>query len=134
VARSYPRSRAMGETVREVVARILVEEVSDPRLFMVTVTGVDVSPDLRYATVFVTAHGDEATSAAALAGLDSAKGRIRSLLSSRLTTRFAPELQFRSDPAIEEAARIGEAIRREREAGRGSAEPNETGDGSGGDA
>jgi ribosome-binding factor A len=130
MAKSYPRSRVMGETVREVVARILVEEISDPRIALVTVTGVDVSPDLRYATVFVATHGDDAHTSAALAGLDSAKGRIRTLLSSRVTTRFVPELQFRLDPAIEEAARIAEAIRRERETGRVSEDVIGAGEGS----
>lgn len=114
--KTYPRSRAMGETVREVVARILLEESADPRLDLVTVTGVEMSPDLRHANVFVTAHGDETRRADALAGLDSAKGRIRSLLGSAVRMRYVPDLHFRIDPAIDEATRITDAIRQEREA------------------
>ncbi len=114
--KTYPRSRAMGETVREVVARILLEDSADPRLHLVTVTGVEMSPDLRHANVFFTAHGDEARRADALAGLDSAKGRIRTLLGSAVRVRHVPDLHFRMDPAIDEATRITDAIRQEREA------------------
>lgn len=113
--KAYPRARAMGETVREVIARLLLEEIADPRIDLVTVTGVDMSPDLRHANVFVAIHGDEARVADAMAGLESAKGRLRSLLGASLTTRLTPELHFRIDPAIEEATRITEAIREERE-------------------
>jgi len=113
----------MGETVREIIARLLLEEVSDPRVALVTVTGVDMSPDLQHANVYFTAH-DAERAAEALAGLDSAKGRLRTMLAARISLRRAPELHFRIDPAIEEANRISEAIRRERELGRaGSDDP-----------
>lgn len=118
MAKAYPRARAMGEAVREIVARILVDEISDPRLDLVTVTGVQMSPDLRHANVFVAIHGDEDRVAAAMAGLESAKGHIRSLLSQQVTTRYSPDLHFRVDPAIDEASRIADAIRAEHEAGR----------------
>jgi hypothetical protein len=68
--------------------------------------------------VFVTAHGDEERKAAAMAGLESAKGHIRTLLSQQVSTRYSPELHFRIDPAIEEASRIADAIRLEHESGR----------------
>ena len=113
--KAYPRARAMGETVREVIARLLLEEIADPRIDLVTVTGVDMSPDLRHANVFVAIHGDEARVADAMAGLESAKGRLRTLLGASLTNRFVPALHFRIDPAIDEATRITDAIREERE-------------------
>jgi ribosome-binding factor A len=116
--KAYPRSRAMAETVREVVARLLLEEISDPRLDLVTVTGVDMSPDLSHANIFVAVHGDEAQVADALAGIESAKGRIRTLLGAAVRLRHVPDLHFRIDPAIEEASRITDAIRREHELGR----------------
>jgi len=114
----------MGETVREIIARLLLEEVADPRVALVTVTGVEMSPDLEHANIFVTVHGDEKRAAEALAGLESAKGRLRTMLAARISLRRAPDLHFRIDPAIEAANRITEAIRRERELGRaGSDEP-----------
>lgn len=118
MAKSYSRSRAAGESVREVVARILLEETADPRVDLVTVTGVDMSPDLRHANVYVTTHGGEERYRDVIAGLDSAKGRIRSLLGQALVMRYVPELHFRIDPSVDDALRIGEAIRLERESGR----------------
>lgn len=120
--KAYPRSRAMGETVREILARLLLEEIADPRLDLVTVTGVVMSPDLRHATVFVTAHGDEARMAEALAGLESAKGRLRTLLGASVRLRYVPELHFKIDPAIDEASRISDAIRHEHDLGRAGSE------------
>jgi ribosome-binding factor A len=133
VARSFPRSRTMGETVREVIARILVEQIADPRLDTVTLTGVEMSPDLRHANVFFTTHDDAELATSALAGLDSAKGRIRSLLGAEVRTRFVPELHFRLDPAIEEATRIADAINRERESGRVRDDEPDAEEGSGDD-
>lgn len=122
--KSFPRSRATGETVREVVARILVEEIADPRVALVTVTGVDMSPDLRHANVFVTAHGDTDRYREALAGLDSAKGRIRTLLGQEIRMKYVPELHFRIDPAVDEAQRITDVLRAEQEARPVSEEPD----------
>ncbi len=119
--KTYPRSRAMGETVREIIARLLLEEVSDPRVDLVTITGVDMSPDLRHANIFVTAHGDQERVAEAMAGLESAKGRLRTLLGQAIRLRCVPELHFRIDPSIDEATRITDAIRHEHELGRVSA-------------
>jgi ribosome-binding factor A len=107
----------MAETVREVVAHILLEEISDPRVDFVTITGVELSPDMHYGTVYVaTREQDDAEEV--LEGLRCATGRIRLLLGSRVRLRYSPEITFKLDPAIEEATRISNAIRREREAGR----------------
>jgi ribosome-binding factor A len=116
--KTYPRARAMGETVREIIARLLLEESADPRLDLVTVTGVDMSSDMTHANVFVAVHGDEARVAEALAGLQSAKGRLRTMLGASIRLRHVPELHFRIDPSIDEATRITDAILRERASGR----------------
>ncbi|HEY5549255.1 MAG TPA: 30S ribosome-binding factor RbfA [Coriobacteriia bacterium] len=123
--RSYPRARAMAETVRELVARILLEEISDPRVDFITITGVELSPDMRYGTVYVTTRETD-DAEVALEGLKAATGRVRSLLGSRVRLRYSPEITFKLDPAIEEATRISNAIRREREAGRVPEESVET--------
>lgn len=123
--RSYPRARAMAETVREVVSRILLEEISDPRVDFITITGVELSPDMRYGTVFVaTRETDDAEQA--LEGLRAATGRVRALLGSRVRLRYSPEITFKLDPAIAEATRISDAIRRERDAGRVPDDVDET--------
>jgi ribosome-binding factor A len=109
--RSTPRSRKMDETVREAIALIVQEELSDPRLEIVTVTSARVAPDMSVADVFVTAHGDEERYAEVLAGLESARGRIRSLLGRAVQTRLTPELRFHIDESVDEGMRITEALK-----------------------
>jgi ribosome-binding factor A len=125
--KTYPRSRAMGETVREIIARLLLEECADPRLELVTVTGVDMSSDMTHANIFVAVHGDEARVAAAMAGLQAAKGRLRTMLGEAIRLRYVPELHFKIDPSIDEATRITDAILRERASGRVSPDEAVTG-------
>jgi ribosome-binding factor A len=106
-----PRTRKVNETVREVVASMLLEEIADPRLALVTVTGAEVSPDFSVATIYVIAHGGEERYAEVLEGLESAKGRIRSLLGKRVKMRLTPELTFAIDESVDEGMRINEALK-----------------------
>lgn len=99
--RETPRTRKLNESVREAVAQILAEEISDPRLELVTVTGAEVAQDLSIAYVFVTAHGDEERYDEVLSGLESAKGRIRSLLGRAVKLRCVPELRFEIDRSVD---------------------------------
>lgn len=125
LVKSFPRSRVTGETVREVVAEILLSEIKDPRVELVTVTSVKMSPDLRHADVYVTAHGGQERYGETLEGLRSASGRIRTLLGRRVRMRYVPELAFRIDQTVDEAMRIDEMLREEREAGRAPADEGE---------
>lgn len=111
--RSYPRSRKVNELVREAVALTLLEEVKDPRVDMVTVTSVDVSRDTRYATIYVTAPADSYDEA--LAGLESACGRIKTGLARRVKLRFTPELHFEIDSSVDHGMRISEILHGGRE-------------------
>ena len=136
MSRENPRSRRLNEAVAEAIAFILEEDVSDPRLELVTVTGANVTKDLSVAQVWVTAHGDEARYAEVREGLDSAKGRIRSLLSQRVPMRQTPELRFEIDESVDEGMRIDAALldvpptlAAERESAEAAvASPDETGD------
>ncbi len=96
----------MAETVRQVVADILLTEVRDPRIGFVTVTSVDVTNDLSVATVWVSVMGDEPGRAEALTGLQSAAGFLRNQVGKVLTTRIIPEIRFELDRGLEHAARI----------------------------
>lgn len=109
-----PRVHKLNESVRVALAEILVSEVQDPRLELATVTGVEVSPDMRYADVYVTAHGGTRRYAELLAGLESAKGRIRSALAGRVAMKYLPELRFHIDESVDAGQRIERALRRER--------------------
>jgi ribosome-binding factor A len=120
--KSYPRSRVTGETVREVIARTILEDVKDPRVEFVTVTGVVMSPDRKHANVFFTAHGGPERYAQALAGLQSAKGCLRGALGQAVRMKFVPDLHFALDPSIDEAERINHVLNSERAAGRAPAD------------
>jgi ribosome-binding factor A len=112
--KSTPRTRKLNERVRAVVAEVLHEEVADPRLEFVTVTSVEVSPDLRHADIYVIAHGDEERYRTALDGLASASNRIRASLGRRVSMKYVPELRFLIDPSVDAGMRMSEVIRQER--------------------
>ena len=81
--------------------------MKDPRIVgFVTVTGVEVTPDLRHARVFVSVMGSDAEKAATFEGLASSASHLRSNLGRSLRLRVAPEIQFREDDSIARAARI----------------------------
>ena len=106
--RRFPRMLRVNEVVRETLADEL-ERLSDPRLTMVTITGVDVSPDLRHATVWYAALGrhDEQLEA----GLRAASPHLRNQLGRQVRLKYLPRLHFREDPAIETGQRVEEIIR-----------------------
>lgn len=101
------RQDRVAESIREQVATFLAESAKDPRITgMVTVTGVEVTRDLRQARVFVSIMGEESARASTLEGLRSLAGHLRSRLGRSLRIHSAPELDFRLDPSIAHAARI----------------------------
>ena len=102
-------TRRLAEEAREKIATILMTEISDPRLDLVTVTGCEVSVDRSVCKVWVSADPDSYDEV--LEGLQSAKGRIRSLLGRSLTWRVTPELIFQIDRSTDEAQRIAEALK-----------------------
>lgn len=102
-------TRRLAEEAREKIATILMMEISDSRLDLVTVTGCEVSVDRSVCKVWVSADPDSYDEV--LEGLQSAKGRIRSLLGRSLTWRVTPELIFQIDRSTDEAQRIAEALK-----------------------
>jgi ribosome-binding factor A len=117
------RPDRVAEAIREEVARFLADGVKDPRVRgLVTVTGVDVTRDLRHAKVFVSIMGSDAERSETLEGLGAVAAHLRGHVGRALRLRVAPELAFRPDPSVGYAARIEtllEEVRREREGGRG---------------
>lgn len=103
------------ETVRQVIADLLLTELSDPRIGFVTVIGVEVTNDLSVATVRVSVMGSEAEREQALEGLTSASGFLRGRVAKALTTRVVPELRFTLDRGLDHAARITEILGQLRE-------------------
>ena len=99
-------SERVAEAIRIEVATFLTEGAKDPGIVgFVTVTGVEVTHDLRHAKVFVSVMGTEKEQRTTLEGLASLAGHLRSRLSKSLALRFAPEIEFRHDPSVERAAR-----------------------------
>jgi ribosome-binding factor A len=103
------RLQRVGDQIQRELSELIRLELKDPRVHMVTITGVDVSPDLAHAKVRVstldTTHRDET-----LAGLRRAAGFLRSQLGRRLTTYATPELHFEYDASIEEGVRLARLI------------------------
>jgi len=109
--KSTPRTRKLGESVRAALADVLMTEVQDPRLDLVTITSVEVSSDLRLANVYVITHGGPERYEAMLEGLRSADKRLRAGLAERVQMRFIPELRYHLDTSVDEGMRITEALK-----------------------
>jgi ribosome-binding factor A len=109
---------------REIGNMILMGEISDPRVKFVTITYADISKDLTWAHIgFSVLADDPRTVQAALEGLNSARGRVRKLLSERFTIRHMPEIKFVYDKTIADFFKMAltlEEIRRERESREGA--------------
>jgi ribosome-binding factor A len=104
----------LDELVRQEIARLIAEEVRDPRVGFTTVMGARVSPDLRHARVYVSVLGDDAEKEAAVDALRRASGFLRSRLGAIVEMRYLPELEFELDRSLERAARIEEILERVR--------------------
>jgi ribosome-binding factor A len=104
------RTRQVGEFIKEELTDIIRREVKDPRIGFMSLTNVEMSPDLRSARVFVSVLGTDEERAATLVALRSASGFIRHHLKPRLHMRQIPELDFRDDRSMEHAAEIARTI------------------------
>jgi ribosome-binding factor A len=102
--------RRVNEAVREVLSTRIAEGFSDPRIGFVTLTGVETSPDLRHARVYVSVLGDEAERAATLSGLASAHGLLQGALARELRMKRTPTLQFVFDESVDRGMRITELL------------------------
>ncbi len=101
--------RRVNESLREVLSDAL-GELMDPRIGFVTITGVETSPDLRHARVFVSVLGSARKRDASLAGLQAAHGVLQARLARELKLKRTPQLTFEYDPTVERAARMTQLI------------------------
>lgn len=127
------RPDRVAEAIREGVATFLAEGAKDPRIRgFVTVTAVDVTRDLRHATVFVSVMGDDDARKSTFEGLASVATHLRSRLGRSLRLHSAPEIVFKADESIARASRIEQLlaqVRNEREAGAESESTPDAGSG-----
>ena len=101
--------RRVNEAVREVVAEA-VGELKDPRIGLVTVTAVDVTPDLREATVYVSVLGGDKKRRATMAGLESAHGVLQSRINRELSLRRTPTIRFSYDESVARGVEMSKLI------------------------
>jgi ribosome-binding factor A len=103
------RMRRVNESVRQVLAETL-PGLKDPRIGLVTVTGVDTANDLRHAVVFVSVLGSERKRAATMRGLEAAHGVLQSRLARELRLKRTPQLTFEYDQSVERGVRMSRLI------------------------
>ncbi len=99
------RSERVAEAFKEILAAE-IPRLKDPRVGFLTVTAVEVSPDLRRARVFYTVMGDEAAKRATAAALRSARKHLRASAGRQVRLKFLPELEFAEDEGLQRAERV----------------------------
>jgi ribosome-binding factor A len=104
------RQARVADQIQREIAELIRLEVRDPRVGLVTITGVELSRDASHAKVFFTVLGAAAEGEAAREGLQRAAGFLRSGLAHRLTTRKVPELHFTYDESVERGMRLSKLI------------------------
>lgn len=100
----------MGEQLQRELATLIRDEIADPRLGMVSISGVEVSRDLSHAKVFFSTMGDQQEADASLEVLQGAAGFLRHLLGRSLAMRHVPQLHFKQDHSLEQGARLSALI------------------------
>ena len=111
--RTAGRRERVAEAIRREVAGILRFELADPRVGRATVTRVELTGDLTLARVYVSVYGSDAEQKETLAVLGRARGRVRTLLGSRVRLRATPEIRFVFDPSVEFSIRLQQILDRE---------------------
>lgn len=107
------RTERVNEVLREELSNLLREELNDPRIGgIVSITRVDVSPDLRRATAYVSVLGSEAERESTMRALAHARPFVRRELSSRLTLRTTPDVAFAVDTSMERAQEMTDLMRK----------------------
>jgi ribosome-binding factor A len=101
--------RKVNEAVREVLSEA-IGGLLDPRIGFVTVTGVETSPDLRHARVYVSVLGNERKRERSLEGLASAHGVLQAKLAHQLRMKRTPQLAFEYDPSVERGVQMSQLI------------------------
>ena len=101
------RRQRLASLIEQVVSEVLQRELKDPRMASLTsITGVDVTADVRHARIYVSVMGSEAERQATLAALQRASGFVRAKLGEELTIRHVPEVAFHLDTSIERGDRV----------------------------
>ncbi|MFH1189118.1 MAG: 30S ribosome-binding factor RbfA [Candidatus Omnitrophota bacterium] len=120
---SSQRPGRVQEAIRQEVSNIIHGQIRDPRLGFLTITGVELTKDLRYARIYFSVLGEEKERKLALKGLNSAKGYIKGILGDRIKLRYMPDIEFKVDDTLERTKLIYdlfEKIKKEKKDDAGS--------------
>ncbi len=104
------RASRIADRIREELSEMLIQEISDPRLALISITDVTVDREIAYADIYVSALEGEQRAEEVLAGLEHAQGFLRHELAQRIDLRVFPRLRFHWDPTFEKAEKIERLI------------------------
>jgi len=107
----FARSDRVGGLIHKILSEILKKEIADPRLKMATITGVEVTRDLKLARIFFTTPDGRQKKDAAIKGFDSARGFIKRKLAYEMDLKYMPDIKFVYDESLEYGAHIDALIR-----------------------
>jgi ribosome-binding factor A len=122
--RDFPRTRRVGEQIQRELASLVHDEISDPRLGMISISAVQVSKDFSHAKVFFSTLGEAKDADTSLQVLQGAAGYLRKLLGRRLALRHVPQLHFKQDFSLQEGAHMSALIDSAVRSDRGDDEPD----------
>jgi len=105
------RMRRVNEALKEIIGTALAQELKDPRIGFVTLTGVDTAPDLSHAKVFVSVYGKQRDKDSTMDGLRAARPFLQRLISDELELKRTPSLEFVYDGTIDQGMRIQAILR-----------------------
>jgi ribosome-binding factor A len=100
------RNERLAEAIKKEVAELLRDEIKDPRVGFVSITGVRVSKDLRYADIYASVLGEPEEQKASIEALTKAQGFVRSELGKRIRLRYTPEINFKLDQSIDRGVQL----------------------------
>ncbi len=109
---SSRRAKRVGELMKVEISNLIQRELKNPHIGMVTITDVELTNDLGYARIFVSAYGENEEMSPSLDNLRKATGFIRKELSKRIRLRHFPELRFLWDSSIERGERMTQLLER----------------------
>jgi ribosome-binding factor A len=104
------RHERVKQAIKREVSSIIINELRDPRMGFVTITTVDLSPDMRYAKVLYSVMGNSEEHKKTKGALTSALGLIRTMVAERVKLRYAPEISFQEDLSTEYSVHMQEVF------------------------
>lgn len=108
---AYSREQRLSEEIKKITSKVIRDELRDPRIAPITsVTEVDVTGDLRYATLFISVLGTEEDKKGTLEALNQAKGLLRKEVGKRISSHFTPEILIKRDESIEQGVKMHQKI------------------------